>query len=413
MRGPVGRWRGTWIAGGLLLLLLLYTGLQLAFPDSGFKSDSGRYVKFATNLSRGFYSPADAPDLTNGPGYPLVLAPIALMGLPWSVASALNVLFMLGAVAYTFAALRLYLDESRALLGAAFVGLYPPALPYMLVVSAEPISLFLVAGFAYHLCRAQRGKARVHLAASAGFLAYLALTKVFFGYVAATMLIGSAFAFAWRRDSPSRRTLAVAAGALLMCAPWLAYTYSLTGRVFYWGSTGGGTLYWMSSPFPQEYGDWYGDSRFEEAPEVRERHRELLDAIEGLSPVEQEARFTRQALANIRAHPAKYSRNWLLNVTRLLFNYPYSYTRQKPTTFLYLLPNIVLVGAGIAAAFVWTRRWRKVPPEIWTLGFLSLVSLGGSSLVSSGARQFLVLVPWLVVSSAFCLGTFVRCRLVD
>ena len=46
------------------------------------------------------------------------------------------------------------------------------------------------------------------------------------------------------------RTIAlVYALALVWCLPYLAHTYSLTGRWFYWGSSGGMSLYWMSTPY--------------------------------------------------------------------------------------------------------------------------------------------------------------------
>jgi hypothetical protein len=52
--------------------------------------------------------------------------------------------------------------------------------------------------------------------------------------------------------------------------------------------------------------------------------------------LERDDAFKAQALRNIAAHPAKYLRNWLANVGRLLFSYPYSYTEQKTSTFFYL-----------------------------------------------------------------------------
>ena len=45
-------------------------------PDFGGNTDEMRYLQFAQNLIHGFYSPPVPDiDLTNGPGYPLLLSP--------------------------------------------------------------------------------------------------------------------------------------------------------------------------------------------------------------------------------------------------------------------------------------------------------------------------------------------------
>ena len=45
--------------------------------------------------------------------------------------------------------------------------------------------------------------------------------------------------------------------AFIVNVPYLGYTYHLTGKMFYWSSFGGNNLYWMSSPYPEEYGNYY------------------------------------------------------------------------------------------------------------------------------------------------------------
>jgi hypothetical protein len=207
--------------------------------------------------------------------------------------------------------------------------------------------------------------------------------------------------------------VAVAALALLVCVPWLAYTYSVTGQLFYWGTPGGDTLYWMATPFPDEYGDWFAKPRRLAAGIVQQRHAPFIDSMEGMPDTEKDRRYREKAIEYIRAHPAKFVHNWLMNVSRMLFNYPYSYTPQKPGTFAYLLPNMVVLPLAVAALPVWALRWRRVPAEIWSLGFLFAVSFGGSSLVSAEGRQFMVLLPWVLACTGFVLGTQVRWRLAD
>jgi hypothetical protein len=407
--------RQSWLDGRTLLLALavLYSGLLLAFTEVEYKSDSGRYLKFATNLAQGFYSPREELDLTNGPGYPLVLAPLPLLGLPWSVAKVFNLAFLLAATAYVTGTVRLYLPDYRAPLAGAAVGLYPPALVYASSISSEPITLFLVAGLGYHLCRAHRDSSLWQAAGAAAFFGYLALTKIFFGYVIATALVAAVLLLVWRRSPWARRNAVVAALALVLCVPWLVYTYSLTGKVFYWGTPGGDTLYWMATPFPDEYGDWFARPRRVATPAVQERHGLFIDSMRELPDDVKDRLFREKALEYIRANPAKFAYNWAMNVTRMLFNYPYSFTPQKPGTFLYLLPNMIVLPLAVAALAVWAVRFRRVPAEIWSLGFLIAVSLGGSSLVSAEGRQFMVLLPWVLACTGFVLGTQVRWRFAD
>ena len=66
-----------------LPLLVLYLILICTFAKDSFHGDEADYVRFAKNLSHGYYSPPDMVDLWFGPGYPLVLLPFVLLDLPW------------------------------------------------------------------------------------------------------------------------------------------------------------------------------------------------------------------------------------------------------------------------------------------------------------------------------------------
>ncbi len=63
--------------------------------------------------------------------------------------------------------------------------------------------------------------------------------------------------------------------ALIWCVPYLLMTYSLTGKPFYWGSSGGLSLYWMSTPYDTEMGDWFSKIDVKERPELF-HHRDFL-----------------------------------------------------------------------------------------------------------------------------------------
>ena len=225
----------------LTLFLALLHNLTDFLPSA---SDEFRYQRFASNLSQGFYTDHERPDLTNGPGYPLVLAVVPALGLPWVAGSFFNVLFVIGAVLYVHATLRLYVSRKWSLVGALFLAVYPPLLICLPRTITEPLAVMLVCGTAYHLCRAigpsEEVHRRFHLVLCAAFLAYLALTKIFFGYVLGIAMVGTALLLLPRSTrAGARRLLIVSAIALALCVPWLAYTHRLTGQLFYWGSSGG------------------------------------------------------------------------------------------------------------------------------------------------------------------------------
>jgi hypothetical protein len=128
--------------------------------------------------------------------------------------------------------------------------------------------------------------------------------------------------------------------------------------------------------------------------------------------VEQDRAFKEKAVANIQTHKAKYTSNWVANVGRLLFSYPFSYTPQKLSTYFYVLPNMVIVVLLLLSALPAVQHRDSIPFEIKALLLLALVAFGGSSLLSAYARQFIPLIPililWLVWANAHlvskCLG---------
>ena len=407
-----------------LPLLLLYAVLVLVAgmqPSAGtppaadgqpaagspeFQGDEGRYVWFAENLLQGYYSPPEELNLWNGPGYPLVLAPFAAYNLSWTLARLANALFLFLAVIYFYRALCLYTDERRALAAAYLLGLYPSLMREVYLLITESLTFLLICALAYYYClscqlRRRRGWA---LAAAALVLAYLCLTKVFFGYVLLASLVVSLIAFLVTGAQLLRRTTLLLLLALAFCAPYLYYTYTLTGQPFYWGNAGGLSLYWMSSPYEGDLGDWHTVGAVYREPALAENHAATFDALAGLDPLARDRALKAQALENIRRHPAKFARNWLANLGRLLFNYPYSYTPQKLSTYYYLLPNAFLVVAMTVCLYAgWLGR-RLIPGEIHALLALAVLAFGGSSLLSAYERQFRVLAPllglWMVVVSA-------------
>ena len=386
----------------LVPLLALYLLVVHVAATPSLVNDEVGYVEYASRLA-GHPSPAHDADpilgrLWWGPGYPLILVPFLVLKIPWIAAKYLNAGFLFGAIIYFYNLTRRYLPRPITLPATILLGIYPPLMRELPQLLTEPFVYLLICGFMFHFCALYNNAERrgVNLAAASLYLAYLAMTKVFFGYVIVTVLLLWLGCLLWRRTPSLRRASVVFLLAFVWCLPYLTYTYSLTGRMFYWGSSGGLNLYWMSTAYPNELGSWFGDSdvttRRELAP-----HREFFETLQGLSAVERDDALKRKAIYNISQNPGKYATNWAANVGRLLFSYPYSFTPQTLRTYFFLLPNMFLVVLFVLSGIPAGLGPRRIPFEIWALLLFALIAIGGYTLLSADCRYFGPLVPvlWL------------------
>jgi hypothetical protein len=405
----------------VLSLLVVYVTIVLIGSSVNFKDgDEGGYVAYAMRIAH-ISSPMQ--DLRQwwgtqdtrywwGPGYPLVLAPFALFGWPWLAAKLLNAFFLAAALAYIGAVVKWYSPGAAWLAVTLFLGFYPPLLRELPSLGLESLMALLVCGFLFHFCALFREthSFRLHLFVASMYLAYLALTKIFFGYVFAPIIVCLVVwaLLEWKR--PVRTALAVFLLALLWCAPYLFYMYSATGRVFYWGTSVGSTIYWISTPYAGEYGSWYSNNQVRDRRELAP-HREFFASLDSLSDVGRDDAFRKQAIQNIANHPKEYARNWAANVGRLLFSYPYSFATQSLTTYFYLVPNMFIVVLFVMSLIPAVLRPHAIPFELWFLLAFALIAFGGSTLVSDFDRQFSPLVEILCVWVAFVFVRVLRIEL--
>jgi len=380
-----------------LSLLLLYVVMAITLSSETLTGDEGSYIEIANRLA-GHSSATDNISLWRGPGYPMVLVPFVSLKLPWLGAKLLNALFLFIAVVYFYNTLTFWLHRTYATIFAYILGLYPPFIREVHLLLTENLVLLIICGFMFHFCKVFRESKRpwLHLLITSVYLGYLAMTKVFFGYVIVVGLFSFGGMYLWQRKERFKLTAYVYLFAFILCLPYLFYTHSVTGKVFYWGSSGGMSLYWMSTPYENEFGDWFSSKSVATKPELTQ-HREFFDRIGHLSRVQQDDEFKKQAIYNISHHPTKYFVNWTANIGRLLFSYPYSYTQQKLTTYFYFLPNMVMVVLFIFSIYPVVLRWKSMPFEILALLYFGLVAFGGTSLLSAYERQFRPLVPILLL----------------
>jgi Dolichyl-phosphate-mannose-protein mannosyltransferase len=396
-----------------LPFLLLYAVLSLVTsPHDQLVLDEGRYWGFAENLLNGhFHYKEGYQFLWSGPGYPLLLVPFVAMDSPIFVLKLVNALLLYVSVVYFFKLLKLYLAPSRALLTAVLFACYYPmyevGLPYLMT---EAWSMFLSVMATYLICKAFRFKDyRWGTLLLPGFLlGMLALTKVIFGYVLLVMIV--LCLLVWLLRGRSRRMWSMSKiflFAMAFCLPYLAYTYSLTGQVFYWGNAGGLQLYWMSTPYEHELGDWHVPT-LEEDTILMHNHGAYFASIEHLSPQAKDAELKRKAIEQIKAHPKKFLYNWIANVSRTFCSYPLSFLEPSNGYLKYAVPNVFLIVFMVIMALPTLRYYKRFPLEILVLLVFALVYLGAISVMASYPRFLFMVVPIFMLWIAWGLHKFVR-----
>ena len=372
------------VATALFPCLLVFVAATVIVPLARETGDEANYLAYAERLTHGAYanlhSPSPVDYLWFGPGLPLLLAPMLALGAPRELVRLLDPLVLWGALLVFYMLISEYTSRRVALATSYALLLYLPFYAVLGPLHVEPLATFLFTVGVFYTVRVVRGSSGARWGAGLAF-GLLGLTRVEYGVA---LLVGTAVTLgcvlARRQSSLEHRLAFVSCVGLLCCVPWLAYTYSLTGRPFYWGNSGGLSLYWMSAPTKGNLGDWHppyissGDSFLSfNAPAVR-ANRAVLASVARLPPLEQDFRLQETALVNVRERPDVYLSNLVNNASRLAFNSPYSYSPQSDRPLIYALPNAVLLGALAVAGVIALHDRRRLPPEALVVG--ALLSLG-------------------------------------
>ena len=411
--------------------LLLYVAIVLYLPTNGKFGDETYYLKFAHNIINGFYSPS-APDidLMYGPGYPIIIAPFIALNLPLICIPLLNAALYYLSIILLFKSLQLVVNFRIAIVTSLFWASYYHNFEQLHLIYTETITAFLISLIIYCVIKAfnpANTRTTKKLMTIAGFaLGYIALTKVIFGYVLICMLVGSSLIYIKKKKSVNyRKGLFVLLVAMATTLPYLIYTYHLTGRILYWGTSGGTNLYWMSSPYPRENGDWFNFDKlsnnyiekYEYASmpgrldSIRVNHLKDREELYKYKGVEQDDLYRKIAIQNIKSHPLKFLQNCISNVGRFFFNYPKSYVLQRPINLIRLPLNGTLILLLIFCSIPTVISWHKIAYPIRFMIFIALLYMGGSILGSTEPRMLSVIVPVLLIWIAYIYHRSVKINL--
>ena len=392
----IGNWRleiRAWKLG--VPLLLLYLGIAATGWSRVPVQDETRYLGFADNLTHGFYSPPNEIRLWSSPGYPLFLAPFRAIGFGPGALRLLNAPLLFAAVWCFFRFLRNHFPNRAAALGACALGLYFPVWKFLPTLMTEALALCLVCLLLWAWSETlRRERLSWNWLAAAGIaFAWLALTRPIFGYVLFACLVVYLACAALTRARAARWLLLAHLLAALLCLPWLAYTYSRTGKLFYWATSGGISLYWMTSSGAGEFfGDWQGPNEVRDTEELAP-HREFFTRLSLVNEVQRDDALKAQARENLAEHPAVYLRNLAANLSRIFFSFPYTHTEQKLSSLFYALPNSFLLAFVTVALVRLLRRARAAFASLYPYLLFAGTGFAGTALLSAYPRMLFPFVP--------------------
>jgi hypothetical protein len=428
-----------------LPFLILSIVITVVFDNAILSGDERNYLIFARKLQYG-YDSIPSPNiflyLGVGPGYPLVILPFIALHLPMMFISLLNTLFYYFSIIFLYKTLLQLVSPKLAFVVSIFWALCYNLYEYIPLIQPEVISPFLISAFLYFLVKSFNTDLKVNnkFLYTAGItFGFIALTKIIFGYVLLFMLVGNILLWLFNRKVMNyKKGVVILLVAFATTAPYLIFTFQLTGRVFYWGATGGNNMYWMSTPFNGEYGSWFPEPKattdssvyiksiteFRQAEYlkilsmdqnipgtddyIRYNHENNFIEIDKYSGVEQDDMYKKLAFKNIRDYPFKYVINCISNLGRILFNYPYSYKLQHPGTLLRLPYNGIIVVLLLFSVLPTLFNWKRIPFSIKFSIFIVGLYMAGSITGSAETRMFTVIIPILLLWIAFILQKTVK-----
>ena len=399
-----------------LPFLILYILYVIKFHNDTLEADEARYLQFANNLLHGFYSPpAPDIDLWCGPGYPIFLMPFAALGLPMIAVTLVNSLLHYLSIVLLFKSLIKRVSFKLAFGICLFWGLCFSSYDYMALMHTETFTIVLVALFIYSVDTYFTTKSRTHFYLAGVVLGFIVLTKILFAYVILVMLIGcGALLLLWRSDKNLKGSVLILLIAFATTVPYLLYTYNLTGRLFYWGNSGGMSLYWMSTPHENEFGDWNNETftgvldheLSGSTALLKKTHQADLDIVTQYSGLEKDDAYKEMAIANIKSNPKKYVKNIIANLSRSLFGFPYSYSFQRPQIKIWYFA--IFFTVALLCFIITVLNWNEIEFSARFLLALGTIYWGGSLLISMYNRMLLVVIPIFLFWMACVLYRSIR-----
>jgi hypothetical protein len=401
-----------WTLVRLLPLLALLLVVAVVTAPARPAGDEGPLIAAAHRLLQGHYADTASMDATkflwHGPGLPALIAPLVAVGVPLEGLRLTSPLLMFAAAVLFYRMLRLRLSPNGALLGAYALGLYFPGYYVLGTVAKDPLALVLSIVTLDATARYMKWGRRRHAAIAGLALAALAMTRLEYGWVIMLALGGGAawWLIARIQHAPAgaqtagRWTL-ICAVAMVGCLPWLAYTYSLTGHPFYWGNSGGLSLYWMSSPSPSQLGQWHAPHTVLSDPGLA-GYRPFFHYLATLRPVQRDLALEHVAIAQVLAHPGKFALNLVANLGRMFVGFPFSFALPAAVIASLIAINGTLLAGLLAATRRLGRAATSMPRETVPFFLFAAAAFIVHVVPTAEPRLVIPLIPvpiWLIADA--------------
>ena len=415
----------------LLLLFCFYSIYILINSQSVPIGDEPRYLRHASYMLNGAYTNAEDPEFLSGPGYPVLILPFVALKVSLHFIHMINAFLLVGAVTYFFLTLKQYVAQNIAVIFSLIFGLYPFNLPWLTYAYTETLALFLVCAFIYHFCLAvsqQKILGRNQFVAMF-MLGWLILTKVVFFYVVVVVVVVALFVGSFHQKRKAFITSLIGAGSFLLCIPYLAHTYQLTGVMMYWSTGGGQHLYFHAAPFENEFGNWYSDKKiwsprsessnnYFGLEDLSKNHLDFYKTLPYRSEdsatvtFERDTLFRAKAKEYLRESPQAFFRNTIASFNRFFFNFPRSYVRENLGTIKYVWVNMFIVVLTVLFIYPAFIGRKLIPYELWVLILMVLTFLGCVSLLSAWTRHLLPVIPVFLLFIAFIFDRVLEIRIL-
>ncbi len=386
------------VGAGLVLITLLGNSV---LPKAHDMSDESAFLTYAHNLLHGQYAKSSDQELGgylwHGPGLPILLvAPVALH-LPIQVIRLIGPAALLASGFLLYRILRPYVGWRVALVGGGILAAFPPFWRLLPQLFTEPVALVCSLIGAWALTRSARPRGWRWSALAGLAFGWVVLTRPEYGYVLLASLVVVAAACALKRYRRAAIPIVISLGvAFAVCIPWLAYTYSLSHRLFYFASSGGDSLYWMTSTLPGDTGDWQSSDDVRTNPHLASL-RPLWNTLYAMPQVQRVEKEQTLAVKAIEAHPGVYAEHVLDNLGRMLIDEPFSWQPwSKGRLFFYGLPTLLILALGALGGWRYWRNRRGPPAALGYLLFLSIASLILHLPASADPRMLTLGIPGVI-----------------
>lgn len=385
-------------------------------------SDECVYFENAFNLLNGEYQDPLTSRLVS-PGFSLVILPLIFLELGRISIVFLNIIFGSLTVLLTYLTSKYYLSKKSSFLAAVIWGFYYIQYEQLFGALTEPISAFLIILSCYIVHNLNYHKSKINILLLGLTLGLLNLIKPIFLYVIILLIILNFIYLLFNKKSFSLLLSLILAFSITI--PYQAYTYSKTGKILFLSNISGESLYWMSTPYEGEMGNWNNDKfdancieeqtgYFVSNPDgfycnkliLEKNHGKFFKSLEGYDMVQRNEALINKAKNNIITNPFKYFRNIINNISRMFFNIPNSFFFQREITIFRIIPNSILFTLIVFSSFLTLSNLKKLiklkKEMIFSVIFI-FTYLSLSSLVSAYARMLTIAVPFIIIWSMFCL----------